>query len=222
MPIALHLLVIFTTDDSVVQTFQLIDFMSMQGITAAAHRLGLGNMSNGANFTFSKDAYIKAGGYSGVDQLASGDDYLLMMKLNKMEPGRVSYLKTREAIITTTPQPDWRSFLQQRIRWASKSGKYDDRRLTLILLLVYLFNVSFFVVFAAGFYDAIMFKWLAGMFVIKVFAEIIFLRPVAKFFGKEFAVKYLPVLQPIHILYIVVAGLFGFVGRYEWKGRRVR
>jgi hypothetical protein len=36
--------------------FQLIDFMSMQGITAAAHKLKLGNMSNGANLAFSRSA----------------------------------------------------------------------------------------------------------------------------------------------------------------------
>ncbi len=214
--------VIFSCDDSLLQIFQLIDFMSMQGITAAAHRMRLGNMSNGANFAFSKDAFHKVGGYKGVDQLASGDDYLLMMKLNKMEPGRVSYLKTREAIITTTPQPDWRSFLQQRIRWASKSGKYDDTRLTLILILVYLFNLSFLVVFIAGFFDAILFRWLAGMLLIKILSELVFLRPVAKFFGKESVLKYHPFLQPLHIVYIVIAGLLGFAGGYKWKGRRVR
>jgi len=65
------------------QIFQLTDFMSMQGITAAARNLKLGNMSNGANLAFSRAAYERVGGYEGVDHMASGDDYLLMMKLNK-------------------------------------------------------------------------------------------------------------------------------------------
>ena len=110
--------VIYATDHSILQLFQLIDFMSMQGITAAAHKLRLGNMSNGANLAFRKSAYEAIDGYNGMNHLASGDDYLLMTRMNKFFPNSISYLKSPKAIISTTPQPGWGSFIQQRIRWA--------------------------------------------------------------------------------------------------------
>jgi cellulose synthase/poly-beta-1,6-N-acetylglucosamine synthase-like glycosyltransferase len=214
--------VIYTSDHSLVQVFQLIDFMSMQGITAAAHSLKLGNMSNGANLAFRKATYELVEGYSGIDHLASGDDLLLMMKLNKSSPGGISYLKSAKAIVSTAPQPDWRSFFQQRIRWASKSGKYNDGRLTAILLLVYLFNCAFLVLAIAGFFSPALFYLLAGILAVKIIAEYIFLVPVARFFGEEWVLRYFFFLQPLHISYIVIAGFLGFIGGYKWKGRSVK
>ena len=221
-PVMIVAPVIFSTNNSILQLFQLTDFMSMQGITAAAHNMKLGNMSNGANLAFSKATYEQVGGYEGIEHLASGDDYLLMMKMNNIAPHRIAYLKSANAIVTTTPQYTWSGFLQQRIRWASKSGKYSDTRLTAVLLLVYLFNLSFAVLVIAGIFYPASF-WLAGiLFAIKVIAEYIFLVPVARFFRRLWVLRYFPFLQPLHILYIIAAGFLGFVGDYQWKGRKVK
>ena len=207
---------------SVVGVFQLTDFVSMQGITAAAHELKLGNMSNGANLAFSRQAYDAVGGYMGIDHMASGDDYLLMHKMMKAKAEPIAYLHTQHAIVRTLPQPDWKSFLQQRIRWASKSGKYGDVRLTLILLLVYLFNAGLLALAIAGFADAQWWYLAVAMLVAKVAAEAYFLRPVASFYKVIYIFRYFVLLQPLHVLYIVLAGFLGFFGSYSWKGRTVK
>ena len=213
--------VIFTSDKSIVQVFQLIDFMSMQGITAAAHTMKMGNMSNGANLAFTKEVFDKVHGYEGVDNLASGDDYLLMMKITRLPGSRVSYLHSQEAIVSTQPQPDWSSFLQQRIRWASKSGKYNDPKLTAILLLVYLYNVSFIVLALLGVADSRYWQLCGILILVKVIIEYIYIIPVALFFRKMWTQLYYPLLQPLHIVYIALAGFLGFIGNYTWKDRRV-
>lgn len=221
-PVMIIAPVAFTTNGSVVENFQAIDFMTMQGITAAVHQRKMGNMSNGANLAFSKAAYDKVEGYKGIDHLASGDDFLLMMKLQNAYSGRISYLMSQDAIVRTAPQPDWSSFFQQRIRWASKSGKYDDKKMTATLTLVYLFNLSFVVLIVAGFFNY--FAWgLAGIMLIwKVLVETTFLSPVADFFGKNELLKSHILLQPLHILYIISAGFLGMIGKYKWKDRAVR
>ena len=212
----------FIADKSTVQVFQSLDFMSMQGITAAAQALNLGNMSNGANLAFSKPAFYEVGGYMGIDHLASGDDFLLMMKLQKKYPSGIGYLKSHDAIVRTTPQPDWENFLQQRIRWASKSGKYDDNRLTAILLLVYLYNLSFLVLLIAGLCHLPLLIAFVALLAIKTAIELFFITPVAAFFSKQKQLARFPLLQPLHIAYIILAGFLGFVGVYQWKGRSVR
>lgn len=211
----------FTADGRTVEVFQSIDFLTMQGITAAAHRLKLGNMSNGANLAFTRAAYEAVNGYQGIDHLASGDDFLLMVKMQERFPGSIYYLKSGKAIIRTAPQPDWHSFLQQRIRWASKSGKYNDPRLTLILVLVYFFNLSFPVLFIAALFDI---KLLNIFFILvtwKIAIELLFLWPVAGFFGKRRQLLVFPFLQALHIVYIILAGFLGYKGRFVWKGRSV-
>lgn len=214
--------VIYPFGNSILETFQLIDFMSMQGITAAAYQLKLGNMCNGANLAFSKAAYEGVNGYEGVEHLASGDDYLLMMKINRRFPGGIAYLKSPGAIIRTLPQPDWASFLQQRIRWSSKSGKYDDGRLTLVLLLVYLFNLTFPILIIMGLFNPVFLYTVSTMFIVKTASEYMFLLPVSRFFGNRRVLRYFALLQPLHIAYIVLAGFLGLVGIYKWKGRTVK
>lgn len=209
----------FTSDNSILQLFQSIDFMSMQGITAAAHQLRLGNMSNGANLAFSRAAFNTVEGYSGIDHLASGDDYLLMMKLQNAFQDKLSYLKAKEAIVSTAPQPSWSGFIQQRIRWASKSGKYKDNKLTMVLVLVYLFNLLFLALVISAFFNSLMLLVLGAALLLKIISELYYLAPVARFFNKTKQLKYFILLQPLHIAYIIAAGFLGFVGVYKWKGR---
>ena len=212
----------FTGNGRVSGVFQSLDFMTMQGITAAAHSLKMGNMANGANLAFSREAYNAVNGYEGIDHLASGDDYLLMMKIHDAFPGGIAYLKSRNAIVRTLPQPDWAAFLQQRIRWASKSGKYKDHRLTAVLLLVYLFNLSFPVMLVAGFFQPFFCCLAAGLLVWKTMLELLFLLPVSSFFGKRSQLLIFPLLQPLHVVYICLAGFLGINGKFVWKGRKVR
>lgn len=212
----------FISDNRVIHIFQSLDFMSMQGITAASHRLQMGNMSNGANLAFTREAFDAVNGYTGIDHIASGDDYLLMMKLNKAYPGKIGYIKSQNTIAKTLPQPDWNSFLQQRIRWASKSAKYDDKKLNAILIFAYIFNVNFLFMMIEGLFNPVFWSLAFGLFFIKVIADIIFLYPVSVFFHKRHQLIAFLLLQPIHVAYIIVAGFLGFLGNYNWKGRKLK
>ncbi|MGN6568484.1 MAG: glycosyltransferase family 2 protein, partial [Flavipsychrobacter sp.] len=178
-----------------------------------------GNMSNGANLAFSRTAFNAVEGYTGIDHLASGDDYLLMMKLQNAFTNKLSYLKAKEAIVSTAAQPSWSGFIQQRIRWASKSGKYKDNKLTTVLILVYLFNLLFLALVIAAFFNPLMLLVLVLVLLLKIISELYYLAPVAKFFNKPHQLKYFILLQPLHIAYVIAAGFLGFVGVYKWKGR---
>lgn len=202
--------------------FQSLDFMTMQGITAASVAMNLGNMCNGANLAFSKKVFDEVGGYQGIDHIASGDDMLLMHKIQLRHPSGIFYLKSAEAIVHTPAQPDWNSFLNQRIRWSSKADKYDDKKLTIILAFVYFFNVSFIPLLIAGFFHYFYWLWMLGMLFAKVFVELLFLVPVARFYGKTKELWYFPLFQPMHIAYIIMAGFLGKFGTYQWKGRKVK
>lgn len=209
-------------NNSVLEIFQAMDFMILQAITGAVvHRKQL-SMCNGANLAYTKEAFVKAGGFEGIDSIASGDDMLLMHKIWKQYPVGVHYLKSTDAIVTTEPQKTWKAFFAQRIRWASKAGHYEDKRLFPVLLLVYLFNLSFLSLLVASLCCALYWKWLLIGWVAKTIVELPLFISAAVFFNKQWAVKLFFFFQPFHILYTIIAGLFGQFGKYEWKGRRVR
>jgi hypothetical protein len=77
---------VFTNNGSLLQTFQFIDFMSLQGVTAASVNAGFHNMCNGANLAYKKEVFFEVNGFKGIDNIASGDDMLLMNKINSITP----------------------------------------------------------------------------------------------------------------------------------------
>jgi cellulose synthase/poly-beta-1,6-N-acetylglucosamine synthase-like glycosyltransferase len=207
---------------SAIKVFQSLDFLSLQGITAASVGAGFHSMCNGANLCYSKEAFYKVDGFKGVDHIASGDDMLLMHKLYKQYPNEVHYCKAADSIVLTEPVETVTAFFRQRIRWASKADKYDDKRIFVVLLLVYLLNVWLLVLAISCFFISNNLQLLLLALGIKTIAELFFLFPVARFFQKQQQLVWFPLAQPFHIVYTVIAGWLGKFGNYEWKGRTVR
>lgn len=215
--------VAFTCNGSVLQVFQALDFMALQGITGAAVHNKQLSMCNGANLAYEKNLFTEAGGFTGIDAIASGDDMLLMHKIAKKYPERVQYLKSRDAVMQTQPMLTWKTFFQQRIRWASKARKYEDKRITLVLALVYLVNLSFPALLVyAGIRGGYAWAWPILFLLVKTLAELPFICAVASFFGQLRLVRHYFFFQPLHIFYTVYSGLLGQSGSYEWKGRKVK
>jgi cellulose synthase/poly-beta-1,6-N-acetylglucosamine synthase-like glycosyltransferase len=214
-----------------IQIFQSLDFMTLQGITAAVVHKKQMTMCNGANMAYERAAFYEVGGFAGIDNIASGDDMLLMHKIYKQYPDRVLFLKSKEAIVKTAPVNTIKQFFNQRIRWASKADKYDDKRILPVLVLVYFFNclmllLPIITLFNNAQYSmfnvqcSILDFWL-WMLLFKIVTELFFLYPVASFFGKKSMLWFFPLLQPFHICYTIIAGWLGKFGKYTWKERKV-
>lgn len=221
-PVFIAAPVMFTHTGSFLSAFQLLDFISLQGITAAAVSAGYHTMCNGANIAYRKDVFYEVGQFSGIDQIASGDDMLLMYKIKQQYPNRLGYLFHRGATVTTAPMPDWTSFLNQRIRWASKADKYQDKSIFRALALVYALNLLLLVLFFWGL--SIEGGWLGWLVLIisKTLVELSLMFPVARFYQRVPVLSWFLIMQPFHICYTVVAGWLGKFGTYQWKGRTVK
>lgn len=214
--------VMFIHQSGVLSLFQLLDFLSLQGITAAAVSAGYHTMCNGANLAYKKAVFYEVGQFKGIDQLASGDDMLLMYKIKQQYPKQLGYLFHPAAIVTTAPMHSWKDFLNQRIRWASKADRYDDKSVFRILALVYAVNLGLLVLLPINLFVAgEIAHWLTFM-LIKTTVELYFLWSVSKFYQHRDALLYFPLMQPLHLLYTVIAGWLGKFGSYQWKGRSVK
>lgn len=207
--------------DNVLNIFQSIDFLTLQGITGAAVYKRAHSMCNGANLAYEKSAFEEVHGFEKIDHLPSGDDMLLMHKIFTRYPDKVFYCKSATAIVRTAPVTSWKAFFHQRIRWASKADSYDDKRIFWALLLVYAANLGFLILFILGFWKPLAFFFCIILLLAKVLIEFPFVNAVAIFFGQQRRMKYFLLLQPMHILYTIIAGWLGKFGHYEWKGRKV-
>ena len=214
--------VTFSKERNALHIFQSLDFLSLQGVTAASVFSRFHTMCNGANLAYEKKIFEEAGGFNGIDQVASGDDMLLMHKIYLLYPDRVMYCLSQDAIVETKPAENIKTFFQQRIRWASKALVYHDKRIFYVLVLVYLLNSFLFALLIYGLVSARFFQFWLFLLIIKTIVELSFLAPVARFYKKTSLLWYFFPAQPFHILYTVIAGFFGQVGSYEWKGRKLK
>ena len=207
-----------------IEIFQSLDFMCLQGITGAAVQKKFHGMCNGANLAYTKSVFEEVGGFSGIDHIASGDDLLLMHKIAKKYANEIMYLKSVEVIVKTIPANTVKAFFNQRIRWASKAEKYEDKRMLPVLMLVYFFNLGLFtmMVLALMKHTQTTINVFLIFITLKTGIELIFLYPVAKFFGERKLLWLFPIFQPFHIVYTVMAGFLGKFGTYNWKGRTLK
>ena len=210
----------YSYEQSFLDRFQSVDFLSLQAVTAAAVSARLFNMCNGANLLYTRAAYDAVDGFDGNDHIASGDDMFMMEKMAATFPGQVHFCYAKEAIVTTAPAGSWRAFIRQRIRWASKSTYYRHNGIKLVLLLVYLVNcgltaMMLLLIFLPQYLPV----WLF-MVVMKGMIEYPLMIRITRFFKKTHLLPWFIPIQPLHSLYTVLAGGFGLIGSYEWKGRR--
>ncbi|HEY5970102.1 MAG TPA: glycosyltransferase [Chitinophagaceae bacterium] len=214
--------VVMECNSTIIQIFQALDFLVLQGITAASVQKRVHNMCNGANLAYERNVFFEVNGFAGIDHIASGDDMLLMQKIALHFPGKISYLLSKDAIVATQAAKTWKEFFSQRIRWASKATNYNDIKIFSALFLVYFFNCALLALFITGFWIPLLWLGLVGILLVKIIIELLFLYPIARFYNKQKLLPLFPFFQPLHIVYTVIAGWLGVFGSFEWKGRRVK
>lgn len=212
----------FSYNNGFLQLFQALDFLTLQGITAASVSANFHTMCNGANLAYKKEAFQKVNGFEGIDKVATGDDMLLMHKIWKKNPAKIFYLKNKEAIVSTQPMFTWKDFFMQRKRWASKTLVYDDYRIIAVLAFVYLLNCLFIVLIVASLFNSFNWWFVFGFWIVKTIIELPFVSSVSKFYNQKKLVNFLFLFQPLHIFYTVFVGLVSQFGKYEWKGRKTK
>jgi len=221
-PLMISSPVTYFEEKSLFENLQTLEFGYLVAMGASFIGNNRASTCNGANFAYRKDTFYEVGGFKGIDDLASGDDELLLQKVAEKYPGKIAFLKLRDAIVYTHAKANLAEFLNQRRRWASKSTKYKDKKVVALAVGIWLFNVLILVNAALSFYDIWFFKLFLIQFFSKFIVETLFLLPVTNFLKRPQLAGLLILLSPIHIIYFVYVGLIGNTRKYVWKGRLVR
>jgi len=198
------------------EKLQALEFLSLMGTGAGAIGIKHPIMNNGANFLFEKKLFTTS---ALNKKFASGDDIFLLLQVKKNHKRNIHFIKSNNAVVYTKPASNLKDFLNQRIRWASKSKGYKDfdvistaliislGNLTLAGSLIYsCFNYSFFFIYLP-------------LFIIKSFADLMVLIPVSRFTAQQKLLWFFVPLQFVYPFYIVITAAFGLLGKFRWKSR---
>ncbi|MCB0704123.1 MAG: glycosyltransferase [Saprospiraceae bacterium] len=206
--------------NSLFTAFQALDFSGMMAVSAVGVTSGQIRLCNGANLAFDRTAFLEVGAYEGIDQIPSGDDVLLLDKMENYFPGKVSFLKQHIGIVRTVPMPDWRTFLLQRIRWAAKTTTKPHWPSLVLSGLVFgtclAVFISFLLIPVYGIFPFLLFfSW-------KTIIDFFFLSTMARFFGRSQLLNGYFMAQIFHLVYWISVGFASLLmQKVNWKGRRV-
>lgn len=204
------------------EQLQSLEFLYLIGLGASTIGNKQPSTCNGANLAYEKETFYEVGGFTGIDDLASGDDELLLHKIALKYPDKIGFLKNREAIVYTQAKETLSAFIQQRKRWASKSTRYKNKGIIVLGVLIWLFNLSILGNFVAALFLPNFLTVVFYQLLVKMILETLFLSDVTAFFKRRKLLFLIPVLSVVHVLYIVYIGIAGNSGKYNWKGRIVK
>lgn len=201
--------------------FQEMDILSLQAATIGGFGVGIPLLCNGANFCYSKKAFLEVNGFAGNEQIASGDDIFLVEKFQK-EGLKIAFLKSREAIVLTQPAFSRKEFFSQRIRWAAKTSAYNNTYGKGLGLLVFLMNFLLVILLVLMILGQLPLTLLLFMFLLKFNADFYLIYSSARFYERESSVKsyfFSSVCYPLFSSWIAICSLFT---GYSWKGRQFK
>jgi cellulose synthase/poly-beta-1,6-N-acetylglucosamine synthase-like glycosyltransferase len=214
--------VMFHEEKSLFEKLAGMEFLGLMAVTAGSCASGFPLMCNGANLAYTRKAWNGTQDVQDDLKYPSGDDLFLLIRIRKKygNPG-VKYLFSEEAIVRTNAVKSPGLFIQQRLRWVSKSRGYSDFFVTGTAIITYLFNLFLAGFLIAGIFSLDALLIFAIFFGCKLVAEFYPVYKMAGFYRKRKLLVLYPFAQFLNLFYVTLIGLLGNVMPYEWKGRKV-
>ena len=196
-----------------------LEFLGL--ITTAAGLIGSGRpiICNGANLAYRKKAFVLAGGFG--NDVSSNDDELLMNRIAHRNIGRIVFAPESDAVITTRSSNTISSFLRQRIRWANKRGRYENKSILVTLVSLYFFFLSYTLTVLLIPFNTYLLLPVVFVFTIKAISDYFILRYGAHLFLQRVQVFHFLIAELLHVPYIVIASAIGQISAMQWKGRTI-
>ena len=209
-----------THSSTFLNVFEQMDTLSLAGATIGGFGHQQAFLCNGAHLAYEKASFIEVNGFQGNTHIASGDDHFLLEKFTEAFPNQIHYLKSPQAIVTTTFQESWASYITQRKRWAAKSTGYTKAFTKGVGVLILVSNLTFVmgVVFAFAKAYTHPLPFLILLF-IKIVADFILLIQASRFFNKQKLLLWYPLCALWYPFISSYIALISLKGGFTWKGR---
>jgi len=210
--------VIFNQSNGFLSSFQTLDMLAIQGMEFGVANFRNPILNNAANLSYSKESYLNVDGFDGFDT-PSGDDIFLLEKF-KANNKKITGLLNRDFIVETESELSIKKFLNQRLRWTSKTKYYSDKMLIFFSSIVLIQNVLMGFIYLG---ISLVEKYAVILIILlfcKWLIDFILLLLVASFFKRKRALFYFIPVQIVYPIYIILIWIASMTLSFEWKGRK--
>ncbi len=192
-----------------------LEYLSHAAVAAATCGLGFPVTCVGTNMGYRKNLYMEIGGFGEYKPFISGDDDLFLTRVREVKKYRVQYADDSKTHVYNYPPQLWSKFLHQRMRYASKGFSYP-LKVTVGLIVYYLFNVLMLAGLIGFIFDPVLFYPALLTYVLKSTGEFFFMRKAGQTLHDTRFINRIPLVQILHIPYVVIFGILGQFKRFRW------
>ena len=203
--------------------FQKTDFCML--LSAA---LGMVNNNSawacsGQNQGYLKSLYNTVGGFSKISEQLQGDDSLFLLLCRKTKNINVNFATSPESFVISRSELTWRTFLNQRIRWAGDSKVFWKFNIPFYITSINTFLLNVGIIVALTIYGFTFFRnsLFINILLIKFISEFILLIKGGKIFGRKVSIiDFLQwfIIQPIYVTAVSFGSILNI--NLIWQGRR--
>lgn len=213
----------FIEEKGIFNKMQRLEFAGLIIIGAGLIGIGKPSLCNAANLAYRRKAYDEVGGYGDNLNISSGDDMFLMQKIALHTNYTVAFCADKKAIARTSANLNLKQFYSQRKRWASKSLFYFDKIFILKIIFIFLFYLGLFAQLLAGIFISPRYFYSFGISILlKAVCEYFVLFKGSKILFDKSILKSFLITEALHAPYVLITGIAGAFGKFEWKERKVK
>jgi cellulose synthase/poly-beta-1,6-N-acetylglucosamine synthase-like glycosyltransferase len=200
--------------------FQGLEYLSL--VAAGAGFAGNGHpiLCSAASMGFERTSYLEFVKETNSSDSVSGDDVLFMLWLKKKYPGQARFIKSCNSIVETKPAQSFKEFINQRLRWTSKSRYYRDPAIIFTALTVYLESLALLILLIGSFFAGFLIKGFLILFLCKCISDLAVLYIVTGYYRNRYLLKIFIPLEMVYFIYISFIGFAGNLASFNWKGRK--
>jgi cellulose synthase/poly-beta-1,6-N-acetylglucosamine synthase-like glycosyltransferase len=203
--------------------FQKIDFFML----LSAARGMVNNNSpwacTGQNQGYRKSLYNGVGGFSKIAEELQGDDSLFLLLCRKAKNINVNFATSPGSFVISRTELTWKSFLNQRIRWAGDSKVFWKFNIPFYITSIATFLLNVGIIITPFIYGLTVFinSWFIKIIFIKFIAEFMLLTKGRNSFSRQFSIlDFLQwfTIQPIYIGVVSISSMLNI--NPKWQGRQ--
>ena len=211
----------FTREKNLIQKIQSLEFMGLMGVTAGSAAGGYPVMCNGANLAYRREAFGRTRGFESNIQFPSGDDQFMLSRIRRIYgKGSIVFNPDPAATVGTVPEKTLAGFVNQRMRWVSKSRGYRDPVVIVAGAVTYLAHFLLLAGLLWGFFSPAILAYTVPLWLLKILLDYPAVAIMMRFLGKRKLSRYYFIAQVFQLVYVPVVGVLGLFLPYKWKGRK--
>ncbi len=185
-------------------------------LSAGSIALGHGSHASARNLGFRRDVFERIEGYGTTKNIMSGDDTLLLHRIQKIDKAGVVTMPDTATHVYSKPPGDFRSFFRQRTRHMS-TGKYFNPVLMGTGLIVYGFHFFLVSLLVLSIVSPYAFLLFCAGFILKSAVDVLTAWRTQVTFGLEVQWKMFIIHELLLLLYMTIMPVAGLFVPVKWK-----